>query len=153
MSLNIYWWVCCDAPHGLRGDLVMQVMTDFPDRLKPGTEVFVGAGHRSCVIAGSRGHAEGLLIRFEGMDSPEKAGSLRNQPVYVRAANRPALPAGQYYHHQLLGSEVFDDQGVSLGRLNEILQTGANDVYVVVTHEQRELLLPAIEFGRGTDRY
>ncbi len=107
--------------------------------------MFIGAPHRKYVIADCRPHAKGLLIRFDGTASPEAAGTLRNQAVYVSAANRPVLTAGQYYHHQLLGSEVFDEQGVSLGQLNEILQTGANDVYVVAMDEQRELLLPAIE--------
>jgi 16S rRNA processing protein RimM len=131
-------------PHGVRGDVLMQVVTDFPERLQPGTEVLVGAAHRARVIASRRPHAQGIILRFEGTDSPEKAGVLRNQPVYISGTNRPPLPAGQYYHHELLGSEVIDGHGTSLGRLSEILQTGANDVYVVMTADQRELLLPGI---------
>jgi 16S rRNA processing protein RimM len=136
-------------PHGLNGELVMQVVTDFPERLKPGTEVAVGPAHRVRVIASSRRHAEGMLIGFERIDSPELAGQLRNEPVYVSAANRPALPAGQHYHHELLGLEVIGEDGASIGHLKEILLTGANDVLVVQTDDHGELLLPAIDSVMG----
>jgi 16S rRNA processing protein RimM len=96
------------------------------------------------VIAARRGHARGLLITFEGVDTPESAGTLRNEPVWVLAADRPPLPDGQYYHHQLLGCTVVDEQGGSIGTLSEILVTGANDVYIIRTAMGRELLLPAI---------
>jgi 16S rRNA processing protein RimM len=132
-------------PHGLRGDLVMEIVTDFPERLKPGTPVFIGEQHHSGKILDTRQHAHGLLIRFEGVDTPEKAGLLRNEGVYVSAANRPSLPEGTFYHHELLGLKVIDDQDVLLGHLNEILLTGANDVYVVQTPEGKELLLPVID--------
>jgi 16S rRNA processing protein RimM len=55
------------------------------------------------------------------------------------------LPAGTFYHHELLGLKIIDDQDVLLGHLNEILLTGANDVYVVQTPEGKELLLPVID--------
>jgi 16S rRNA processing protein RimM len=54
------------------------------------------------------------------------------------------LPAGQHYKHELLGLQVFDEEGKPLGELVEILETGANDVYVVVDSTGREILLPAI---------
>jgi 16S rRNA processing protein RimM len=65
--------------------------------------------------------------------------------VYVSAADRPPLPEGHFYHHELLGLEVVDEDGALLGQLSEILQTGANDVYVVKAAQRGELLLPAIE--------
>jgi len=63
----------------------------------------------------------------------------------VKAADLPRLPEGQYYHHQLLGLSVVDETGQVLGELAEILETGANDVYLVKTPLGKELLLPAIE--------
>jgi 16S rRNA processing protein RimM len=122
----------------------MDVVTDFPERLQAGVTVFVGAAHAPTVIAARRGHARGLLITFEGVDTPEFAGTFRNEPVWVPAADRPLLPDGQYYHHELLGCLVVDEQRGSIGTLAEILLTGANDVYVVQTSAGREVLLPAI---------
>jgi len=95
-------------------------------------------------IAACRGHARGLLLRFEGIDTPEAAGIYRNEPVWVPAADRPPLPPGQYYHHELLGCQVVDEEQGTIGTLVEILSTGANDVYVVQRISGREVLLPAI---------
>lgn len=123
----------------------MEVLTDFPERLKPGTGVFVGAAHQPMVIESTRPHSEGLLIRFRGVQSPEAAGRHRNQYVYVTTADRPALPVGHYYEYQLIGfSVVEDDSDETIGTLSEIMHTSANDIYVVVRADGREVLLPVI---------
>lgn len=132
-------------PHGLRGELVMEIHSDFPERLKPGIEVYVGDSYQKMVITGARFHNEGLLIKFQNIDSPEDAGGHKNQSVYVTSADRPDLPEGHYYHHELLGFAVFDDNNKLIGTLTEIMQTGANDVYVVRREDGREVLLPVIE--------
>lgn len=132
-------------PHGVHGDLLMEVHTDFPERLRPGTRVFVGDEHARLTIARARGHNQGLLLGFRGVDTPEAAGRYRNTVVSVVAGDRPALPEGRYYHHQLIGLRVEADTGETLGLLTEIMVTGANDVYVVTDEAGRELLLPAIE--------
>jgi 16S rRNA processing protein RimM len=85
------------------------------------------------------------LIAFEGILSPEMVGEFRNQFVYVKSEDRPQLPKGEYYHHQLLGLSVIDDSGGNLGVLSEILSTGANDVYVVRNEVGQEILLPVID--------
>ena len=132
-------------PHGVHGEILMEVYTDFPERLEDGTTVFLGAKHKPATIRHIRHHNEGLLFSFEGVDTPESAGLLRKQLVYVKTATRPALPAGQYYHHQMIGMTVVDDSGNELGQLTEIIETGANDVYVVLSGTGKELLLPSIK--------
>ena len=131
-------------PHGLHGEIVMEVHTDFPERLKSATSVYIGDSHQKMVITGARFHNEGRLIKFEDIESPEQAGRYRNQPVYVKTADRPILPEGQFYHHELIGFSVVDEKEESIGSLVEILQTGANDVYVVRRPDGREVLLPVI---------
>lgn len=132
-------------PHGLFGDLLMELYTDFPERLRPGTEVFLGEAYAPMRVDRVRHHNDGLLIGFKGVDTPEAAGKFRNTLVSVPATDRPALPEGEYYHHQLVGLRVESETGVQLGQLTEIMVTGANDVYVVSDEAGRELLLPAIE--------
>lgn len=122
----------------------MEVLTDFPERLIPGAKIFTGDKLAPRNITASRKHARGLIIRLEGFNSPEEAGQLRNQPVFVTTADRPQLPKGTYYHHQLLGCTVIDGQRGPIGTLSEILQTGANDVYIVRQEDGAEMLLPAI---------
>ncbi len=140
-------------PHGLKGELLMEVITDFPERLRQGTNVYIGTGHRLTVISRTRKHPDGLVIKLKGIDSPEAAGDLRMQTVYVSAADRPRLPDGMYYHHELIGFDVLDEQDRRIGRLKEILQTGANDVYVVSQDGGGEVLLPVIaSVVLGVDR-
>jgi 16S rRNA processing protein RimM len=123
----------------------MEVYTDFPERIQPGTEVFLGEEHSPITFERIRPHNDGLLVGFKGVDTPEAAGKFRNILVSVSAKDRPALAEGEYYHHQLVGLRVETDSGASLGLLTEIMVTGANDVYVVTDEAGRELLLPAIE--------
>jgi 16S rRNA processing protein RimM len=131
-------------PHGVKGELLMGIHTDFPERLKAGKTVFVGDSYQPMVIASLRPHAAGLLLRFRGVKTPEDAGHYRNTWVYVLTADRPELPEGEYYHHQLIGLTVVTDEGRDLGVLVDILETGANDVYVVRDAGGTETLLPAI---------
>jgi 16S rRNA processing protein RimM len=133
------------APHGVRGEILMEVITDFPERLQPGVTVLVGEEHQPQRIRSRRTHNKGLLISLEGYSTPETVGVLRNALVYVTTADRPALPKGEYYHHQLLGLRVLDDDGQELGRIIQILTSAANDIYVVRGESGSEILLPAIE--------
>jgi 16S rRNA processing protein RimM len=131
-------------PHGIHGEMIMDLHTDFPERMQKGRRLLIGEDHRPVTLAGARPHARGMLVRFEGVDTPEAAGLFRNQWVYVHAADVPPLPEGQLYQHELLGFMVVDESGDPLGELVEILETGANKVYVVRNDAGKEILLPAI---------
>ena len=131
-------------PHGVNGEILMDLHTDFPERLKPGRKLFLGEGRRPVTVAGVRTHGESVLVRLKGINTPEEAGHFRNTWVFAKTKDVPALPEGQYYQYQLLGLNVLDESGASLGTLTEILETGANDVYVVKDGTGRELLLPVI---------
>lgn len=122
----------------------MELHTDFPERLKEGARVYVGETFRPMQIVDTRTHNAGLIVKFDGLEDPEEAGRYRNLWVYVTAADRPPLPEGQYYHHELVGFEVVDEHDQQIGTLAEILQTGANDVYVVTRKDGSETLLPVI---------
>lgn len=132
-------------PHGVRGDILFTVTTDFPERLRPGTLVYFGDDKRGVKITRRRLHNDGLILGFEGISTPEQAARHTGKTVFVRADDRPPLPEGEYYHHQIIGLDVFDETGASLGVVSEILETGSNDVYVVKNLAGRELLLPALE--------
>jgi len=132
-------------PHGLHREIYMEVITDFPERIRQGKTLFIGENHQPMSVASRRVHANNLLLAFDGIDSPEEAGKLRNLWVYVLASDRPPLSEGEYYHHQLIGLRVTSEDGNELGNLVSILETGANDVYIVRSENGREVLLPAIE--------
>jgi 16S rRNA processing protein RimM len=131
--------------HGIEGEMLMDVLTGFPERLRSGKTVYIGEAHEPVRLASVRGHNRELIVRLSGVQTPEETAPYRNMVLYVKASELPKLPDGEYYHHQLIGITVVDEAGVVLGTLDEILETGANDVYLVKTPDGKELLLPAVE--------
>ena len=131
-------------PHGVKGEVIMDLHTDFPERIKPGRKVYIGDRHESATLGSVREHAGGVLVRIRGYDTPETAGRFRNQWVYVKTTEVPPLPEGQHYKYELIDMQVIDDAGNPLGTLTDILETGANDVYIVKSEAGKEILLPAI---------
>ena len=133
-------------PHGVHGEMLMAVWTDFPERLQPGGRGYLGTKHSPAQISRLRTHAQGLLVAFAEFDDRESAGTLRNQVVFVRREDLPPLPDGEFYLHQLLGLDVVRDvDSVPLGYVAEILETGANDVFLVRREMGADLLLPDID--------
>jgi 16S rRNA processing protein RimM len=131
-------------PHGVHGEVVAEIYTDFPERLSPKKTIYLGETHMMVVIASQRRHNEGMLLSFEGVTTPEQAGCYRNQILSIAASEAVELPEGEFYFHELLGMQVVNEAGNLLGMLTEILETGANDVYVVTDSSGHEFLLPAI---------
>lgn len=117
--------------------------TDFPERLQVGSQLLLSEGHTPVTISTRRQHNDGLLLAFKEFPDLESVQPFRNEPLFVPAKDRPPLPEGEYYQHQLLGMQVFAEDGELLGVLLDILATGANDVYVVRPEQGAELLLPA----------
>ena len=131
-------------PHGVHGEMVMNLHTDFPERMKSGRKLLVGEEYRPMTLVGTRPHQKGMIVKFKGIETPEEAGQYRNQWVYIKTKDAPRLPEGQVYQHELFGFQVVDENENLLGELVEILETGANNVYVVRDESGGELLLPAI---------
>jgi len=140
-------------PHGLQGELLMEVITDFPERLQPGVVVYIGEQFVPHTIRSCRAHGTALLLLgFTACQTPEEAGMLRNQLVYVRTADRPPLPPGEFYHHQLIGLQVRSEDDLAIGVVTAVLDYPAHDIYVVRTPQGREFLLPGVsEFIRAVD--
>ena len=129
--------------HGVDGEIAMRVLTDFPQRIRHGKQVFVGEDHRQMIIESVRPKAELLLLTFKGITTREAAQELTNLEVFVEARNLPKLPEGRYYHHQILGLQVYEGEEL-LGYISEIIETGANDVFAVRLTRGGELLIPNI---------
>ncbi len=134
-------------PFGVRGDMRVLSLTDVPGRLEAlaGREVTLALASgrsRTVRIAGVREDGGGYLIRIEGCASPEEAAAFRGAMIQVPRGQSPVLPAGQYYVCDLIGLEVRDVHGRSLGRLEEVVETADAHLFVV-RGEGREVLIPA----------
>jgi 16S rRNA processing protein RimM len=132
------------SAHGVSGEITLEPWTDFPERIKPGSHLFLGEDHQEVVVSAIRGKNTLLILSLEGYDVREAVNELRNSVVYTKSAGLPALPEGQYYHHQLIGLQVLDDHDQQLGTVKEILETGGKDVLVIDDHG-RELLVPMVK--------
>jgi 16S rRNA processing protein RimM len=130
-------------PFGVKGEMLLEVLTDFPRQLFEAERLYIGEEHRPHLVASLRRHGEDLLLRLETIPDRDGAELQRGKILFIRTDDLPPLPAGVYYLHQIEGLEVFTEQGEDLGRVKEILKTGANDVYVI-QGARGEVLLPAI---------
>jgi 16S rRNA processing protein RimM len=125
--------------------LVVEAGSDLLPGLTSGTEIMVGQAHKVLVLEHIRPHRGRLLLKVRSIDDRDQAEALRNQTLYLSAEQVEPLPDGQYYYWQILGLEVFEDSGNRLGVIKNIIETGANDVYVIESDDGNEILVPAIE--------
>lgn len=132
------------APHGMRGEVKAEILSDFPERFGQLRYVFVGPKYDRMAVVFAQRHRRGALFRLEGIDTIEQAEALRGKLVQVPVAEAPALAEDQFYWHQIIGLVVEDTAGNSIGRVVDILRTGVNDVYLVDA-DGKEVLIPAIE--------
>ena len=131
-------------PHGLEGEIVFYIQTHFPERLIIGKKVYIGENHLPVHIQSIKDHSRGLILQFREFSTIENVEIFISQFVYVDANDIPDLPEGEYYHHQLIGLIVYDVDGNKIGVIQEILETGANDVYLIKDENQKEILFPAL---------
>ena len=136
-------------PHGVRGELRIEIITDYPERLWEHEHFYLARPDTPDTVAryrieGLRSHKNILLLKLEGCDERTAAERLRGMLVQIPFEKAIPLEEGEYYYFQLIGVSVETESGEWLGRVAEVLDTGANDVYIV--HGPRgEMLLPAIE--------
>ena len=130
-------------PFGLKGEVLLKALTNSPHQLLQATTLYAGAGHIPHAVTSIRQHGQLYLLLLDGFTDCDAVESLRGTVLYLHIDEQPPLPAGVYYLHQIEGLEVVTDAGETLGRVKEIIKTGANDVYVV-QGERGEVLLPAI---------
>ncbi len=126
--------------HGIRGELKVEPLTNFSDRFERGSTLWLdGAPVR---VERSGGGGKLLYLKLANIDDRGEAEALRGHELQVPEARDLAEP-GLYYEHDLIGLRVEDGDGAELGRLAEVLRTGATDVYVI-RGDRGELLLPAL---------
>lgn len=135
------------APHGVRGEVRVLPMTDFPERFDGLRKIFLASRQEreARTIEAVRWHKQFVLIKFEGINFRDEAANLRGRLVQVPLEEAHPLPPDTHYVFQLVGMEVFTREGRRLGVVKDVLSTGANDVYVVERAEDgSELLVPAL---------
>jgi len=131
-------------PWGVRGEMKIEILTEFPERFASLRQVFLGDDAKPFSVERARLHGNAVLLALKGIDTPEAAAKLRDQLVQVALEDAVELPKGKLYLYQVIGLRVRTADGRALGEIVDVLDTGANDVYVV-QDGSREILIPAIE--------
>lgn len=132
------------APHGIKGELKIIPMTDFPERFRGMTHCFIG--DRAVEITGIRYQKNHVFMTLAGVSTREAAAALTGALVSVDRAEAVPLAEGEYYTFDIIGLAVFDTDGRSLGTVTDVLRTGSNDVYVVSAPDRAEdVLVPALK--------
>lgn len=131
--------------HGLRGELSVTVLTEFPERFETTSWVYLGNEFEAepYRLEKFRWHKKHILLTLSGITDRTQAEQFRGQFVQVPTEEAVPLPEGSYYLYQLIGLTVITTGGQTLGAVVDIIETGANDVYVVGKGEQ-SVLVPAI---------
>jgi 16S rRNA processing protein RimM len=129
------------APHGIRGELKVQPLTDFPERFEAGSRLWLNGEERT--VQRGRWAGRSVILKLRGLETRNEAEALRGAALTVP---QPAelVDEGVYYLHDIIGLSVFDTSGETLGALEEVFSTGSADVYVV-RGDRGELLLPALD--------
>ena len=129
--------------HGIRGEVKIMPYTDSPELLAEFDRLFIGKEHKKIIIERSRVFKSTVIAKIEGVDTPEAAEKLRNKILYMHRDDLE-LDDDTYFIQDLIGMEVRDaDTQQVYGTIADVMQTGANDVYVIKGSD-REYLVPAI---------
>jgi 16S rRNA processing protein RimM len=134
------------STHGIRGEVKVYPTTDDPARFRRLKEVLLdtGGGWLTLELEQVRFFKQMVIVKFKGYDSINDVEKYRSKGLYVPREQAVPLEEGEYYIADLLGMKVLTEDGGHFGTLRDVMQTGANDVYVIDSLHSGEVLLPAI---------
>ena len=134
--------------HGLKGEFKFHAFFTDPDLLKSLGRLKLRkdqSQEKATELEALRGHSSSLIIKLKGIDSIDDAEGFAGWEVYAPEEDFPELPDGEYYRFQIEGLNAYDQEGRYYGQVEDIIETGSNDVYVVRNGE-KEILIPMIDW-------
>lgn len=135
------------STHGVHGEVKIFPTTDDVRRFKKLKEVILDTGkeNRILKIESVKFFKQFAILKFRGIDTIDEAEKYRRKSLYVTRENAVRLQKDEYFIADLIGVKVLDEQEQELGTLEDVIETGANDVYQIRLKDGRQLLLPAIK--------
>lgn len=135
------------ATHGIKGEVKVFPTTDDPQRFKKLQKVLLDTGkeHLELEITQVKFFKQFVILKFKGYDTPEDIEKYRKKSLLVHRNDALELRENEYFIADLIGLKVETDDDEKLGELTDVIQTGANDVYVVKMPDDKEVLIPAIK--------
>ena len=135
------------STHGVHGEVKVFPTTDDVRRFKRLKEVILDTGKEQITleVEGTKFFKQFVILKFKGIDNINDVERYRQKSLYVTRENAVRLKKDEYFIADLMGLRVHNEDGSEIGVLREVIETGANDVYVIDLDDGRELLLPAIK--------
>lgn len=135
------------STHGIKGEVKVFPTTDDVKRFKKNMDVILdtGKGELSLTVEGVKFFKQFVILKFKGIDNINDIEKYKSKSLFVTRENAVKLKKDEYFIADLLGMEVWEDTEEKLGFLKDVIETGANDVYVIEMENGKELLLPAIK--------
>lgn len=135
------------STHGIRGEVKVFPTTDDVKRFKQLKEVILEGKkeNRNLEVEQVKFFKNMVILKFKGIDDINEVEKYKGCPLLVTRENAVKLAPGEYFICDLIGLSVWEDNGKELGTLTEVIQTGANDVYVVEMKNKKEVLIPNIK--------
>jgi 16S rRNA processing protein RimM len=136
------------APFGIHGEVKVLSLSDIPDRFSQLTVIYVrrDSSHIAYKIRTVRSYkGDMVVLKLVGIDDVKTAEALRNLDIIIPVQALAELPPDSYYLHDIIGLQVVTLSGQAVGNVIDIISTGSNDVYVIKTQDEREVLIPAIK--------
>lgn len=133
--------------HGNKGEVKVLPLTDNPDRWLEIKRLFLcsDGGRKELTVQEVRYFREFVILKFHEVSGMGEAEELRGAFLWIPRSERPPLPEDRFYIDEILNLEAYDEEGRFLGRVKEVLPTGANDVYVLEGGYYGEILIPALK--------
>ncbi len=132
-----------NSPWGIKGHVKVTPLTSNPERLQPKQQVFVG--DLALTITDAKIVGKIPVVQFSSFTTRNSVESLKGSLIEILEKDLPKLPENIFYIHDIVGLTVFTDDGEVVGEVIEVLQTGANDVYVIRPSNGKDVLIPALE--------
>lgn len=134
------------STHGLKGEVKVFPTTDDPERFRDLKQVFLDTGneYKSLNVAGVKFFKNQVILKFREFNDINEIEQYKGKDLLVTRDQAVPLKENENFITDLIDMEVYTDEDKRLGILTDVLQTGANDVYVVETDEGKEVLIPAI---------
>ncbi len=135
------------STHGVRGEVKVFPTTDDSARFRELRSVFLDTGGEllTLEIQSVKFFRQFVILKFKGIDNMNDIEKYKRCPLLVDREHAVPLEEDEYFIADMLGMEVITENGEKLGRLKDVIETGANDVYVVHSEAHGEVLLPAIK--------
>ena len=131
------------STHGIRGEVKIYPYTDDVDNILSLKKIYIE--EKGYKVSSIRFHKNMFIAKLVGINTVEDAEAFRNKLVQREIDKNEELEEDTYYIKELIGLDVYLENGELFGKIKDVFQTGANDVYVIETMDQKEVLIPAIK--------